>query len=104
VSERRRQADADQARLASEVTRRAIRRLDVLEYVMFALGALLALGGGAVIAWVLSGLGLWDFRSAWIGASLVLFVVPGAITVMKIRREERAEALRSASNPEKNDG
>jgi uncharacterized membrane protein len=104
VSARPRKSEGEDARRVSEVAQRAIRRLDILEYVMFAGGAVLALAGGAGIAWVVAGMGLWDFRSAWIGASLVLFVVPGAITVIRIRIEERAHAQRSASNPESNDG
>jgi uncharacterized membrane protein len=94
----------EDARQVSEVARRAIRRLDMLEYVIFGAGAALALLGGAVVAWLVAGVGLWDFRSAWIGASLVLFVVPGAITVIRIRTEERAEARRHATNPEDDDG
>ena len=99
-----RASEREDARRVSEVARRAIRRLDLLEYVIFAAGAVLALLGGAAIAWVFAGMGLWDFRSAWIGASLVLFVVPGAITLIRIRLEERAEARHPVSNQEDDDG
>ena len=87
-------ADREAAELAHQVAQRAIRRLDVLEWVMFIMAAGLAAGGGAVVAWILSTMGDWDFRSTWIGASLLLFVVPGAIAIIKIRRDERADALR----------
>ena len=51
--------------------------------------ALLALVGGALVALVLgpaSGLG---FRPTWVVASLLLFVVPGAIARARIKRDER---------------
>jgi uncharacterized membrane protein len=88
------------------VTQRAIRRLDILEWVIFAVGAGLATAGGALVAWLASGLWGWDFRSVWIGASLLLFVVPGGMAVAKIKREERADARRLAEllEGEGNDG
>jgi len=63
----------------------------MLEWVIFAVGAGLAAGGGAVIAWMLSRLAGWDFRSTWIGASLLLFVVPGVLSIRQIRRDERTD-------------
>jgi len=99
-------AEQEAARRAHEVTRRAIRRLDILEWVIFAAGAGLATAGGALVAWMASGLWGWGFRSVWIGASLLLFVVPGGIAVAKIKREERAAARRLAEllEGEGNDG
>lgn len=94
-------ADREAAQQAQEVTRRAIRRLDILEGVIFALGALLAMGGGAVVAWIVAGAGIVAFRPAWIAASLILFIVPGTITIMKIRRDARA--MRHVSREERED-
>jgi uncharacterized membrane protein len=93
-------ADREAAALAHEVARRAIRRLDMLEWVIFAVGAVLATLGGAFIAWMLSTLGGWNFRFVWIGASLLLFVVPGTMAIVRIRREERAGALPKDGKPE----
>ena len=75
-----------------EVAARAIRRLDILEGVMIAGGAVLALVGGALIAALLSGIAGLAFRTTWIVASLVLFVVPGAATIVMIRRDARPAA------------
>ena len=97
-------AEREAARQARAVTRRAIRRLDVLEWLIFGFGAVLAALGGALVAGLLAGMAGWDFRSTWIGASLLLFVVPGTIAVVKIRKEERADALRIAERREDADG
>lgn len=97
-------ADREDAQLAQIVARRAIRRLDMLEWVIFAVGAGLAAGGGALIAWMLSTLVGWDFRSTWIGASLLLFVVPGAISIAQIRRDERAASSATGGQQEGDDG
>ena len=97
-------SDREDAQLAQVVARRAIRRLDMLEWVIFAVGAGLAAAGGALIAWLLSVLAGWDFRSAWIGASLLLFVVPGTMSIMQIRRDERTDARSTDGQQESDDG
>lgn len=100
-------ADREAARVAQVVTRRAIKRLDILEWVILFAGVGLAMLGGAVVAWIFAGMAGWDFRTTWIGASIVLFVVPGAVAVIKIRREERRDALRQAetlNEEEEDDG
>lgn len=93
-------ADREAAALARLVARQAIRRLDILEWVIFVAGAALATLGGALAAWLLSPIAGWSFRWTWIGASLLLFVVPGAIAVVKIKREEREDAMRQAATGE----
>ena len=93
-------ADREAARRAREVTQRAIRRLDVFEGVLMVGGVALALVSGAVVAWLLSGIWGWPFRPVWIVASLVLFVVPGLIAIIRIRREARADQLRQSSREE----
>ena len=60
--------------------------------------------GGAVVAWVLSGAADWDFRSTWIGASLLLFIVPGTVAIVKIRGEAQAHAKRVAAIRGNDDG
>lgn len=97
-------AEREAARQARAVTRRAIRRLDFLEWLIFGFGAVLAALGGALVAWLLSGMAGWDFRRTWIGASLLLFVVPGTIAMLKIRKEARADALRNAERREESHG
>lgn len=88
--------EREAAELARIVAQRAIRRLDILEYVMFFAGAALATVAGALIAWLLEGIAGWDFRSTWLWASIALFVVPGTIAIILIKRDERSEARRAA--------
>ena len=97
-------ADREAAKLAQTVARRAIRRLDIFEWLVFAAMAGLALAGGAVVAWILPGVAGWDFRSTWIGASLVLFIVPGTIAIVKIRRDARTDAGRISATQDEDDG
>jgi hypothetical protein len=67
----------DQAEAAREVMDRALRRLNILEYLILLLALGLALLGGALVAWILhTAFGL-PFRWGWAGASLLLFLVPG---------------------------
>lgn len=70
---------------------RAIRRLDVLEWVLLAVIAALALGGGWVIAWLLADFGL-PFQASWVMSAILLFAVPGAVVLL---RERRAQTLRN---------
>lgn len=87
-------SDEETARLTREVTARAIRRLDVLEWLIFLGAGILATIGGALIAILLAGpLGL-PFRPTWLVASVILFVVPGAIAMTILRRDERRRARR----------
>jgi uncharacterized membrane protein len=88
--------DRRDAELAREVARRAIRRLDILESVMIAGGAVLALVGGAGIAWLLAALDGFAFGPTWVVASLILFVVPGAVAIFIIRRDQREASRRVA--------
>ena len=70
---------SDQDQFTRDVMERAIRRLNILEYVILGLAALLALLGGALVAWLLSETVEIPFRLGWALASLLLFLVPGAI-------------------------
>lgn len=67
---------------------RALWRLNVLEYVILGFALLLALGGGALVAWILEGSFGVSFRLSWVIVSLFLFVVPG---VMVFGRERSAK-------------
>ncbi len=73
-----------------EAMERAIRRLNVLEYVILGFTALLAILGGALVAWLLSSTLEVPFRLSWFVASLLLFVVPGAVVYGRERRAERS--------------
>jgi len=102
VTESGSRSDREAAQAAHEVAQRAIRRLDILEWVMVAGVAVIALLGGAGIAWLLAGMAGLSFRTLWMAASLVLFVVPGTIAMIKMRNDERAEAQRGSGEPPTN--
>ncbi len=94
----------EEARLTSEVAARAVRRLDVLEWVMMAGAAALSLVGGALVALLLeTSMGL-SFRPTWVVASLLLFGVPGVIAMKRMRRDEREMRAKIQELTEKNDG
>lgn len=99
-SETERQA----AEMARIVARRAIRRLDVLEWVIFMGGVVLATVAGGLVAWLMVGIAGWDFRTTWMGASVLLFVVPGLAAIIKIKRDERSDALRAEARREGREG
>ncbi len=65
----------------------AIRRLNVLEYVILGVAMVLALLAGALTAWMVEGVAGAPFRLTWALSSLLFFVVPGWIV---FRRERRA--------------
>jgi hypothetical protein len=60
-----------------EEMERAIRRLNVLEYIIVVAAFLLALGGGWAAAFVLSAGTVLPFRLTWAVISLLLLIVPG---------------------------
>ena len=72
----------------------AIRRLNVLEYLILGLAMGLALLAGALSAWMVESLTGASFRLSWTLLSLLFFVVPGWIV---FRRERRARARRDGA-------
>jgi hypothetical protein len=67
----------------------AIRRLNVLEYVILGVAMALALLAGALAAWMVENVTGAPFRPTWAVSSLLFFIVPGWIV---LRRERRAGA------------
>lgn len=84
--------EEEAARVTSEVARRAIRRLDFLEWVILGAAVGLSIAGGALVAWILAGSGGASFRLLWAVTSALLFIVPGAIVLTRHRREERSKS------------
>ena len=81
-------ADEASVRRAREVAGRAIRRLDILEWVILLGAVVVALGGGALVALLVAEPLGWSVRGTWIVASLLLFGVPGAVVLRRTRWEE----------------
>jgi uncharacterized membrane protein len=95
--------EREASKVTREVARRAIRRLDVLEWVILAVTAVLAVGGGGLVAVLLVGQPGNGFRGTWIVTSLLLLIVPGVVVLARHRRDERkrnAESLGQAETDE----
>jgi uncharacterized membrane protein len=86
------------------VTKRAIRRLDLLEWIIFLCAVFIATLGGAVVAWLIGEPSGFGFRPTWVAASLVLFVVPGAIALYRLRRDAESWRADTDSNKKETDG
>ncbi len=86
---RKEQRSHEEAEVARQVMGRAIKRLNILEYLILGFALILALGGGALVAWMLSGLTDLSFRWSWAGASLFLFILPGAFVYFREIRKAR---------------
>jgi hypothetical protein len=102
VDEGNARAEEERARLARETTRRALWRLNVLEYLILSLALLLALGGGGLVAWILSTAASFPFRLTWGLTSLLLFIVPGGSVYLRELRRGRTRGTRGVK-PEPKD-
>jgi uncharacterized membrane protein len=71
------------------VASRAVRRLDVIEWVLLVGAVVVALGGGALVASLLATPTGVPFRTLWVAASLVLLVVPGGLALRRANKQER---------------
>lgn len=75
----------------------AIRRLNVLEYLILGGAMALALAAGALTAWILQNETGVSFRMSWMVASVLFFAVPGIVVLV---RERRSTAPPDAKDPE----
>ena len=69
----------------------AIRRLNVLEYVILGVAMVCALVAGWLAAWLVENLTGAPFRLTWALSSLIFFVVPGWTVLRRERRKEVPE-------------
>lgn len=84
AEERREKEQAEATRAAMRWT---VRRLDILEFLILFLAILLALAGGALVAWFASAVVSFPFRLTWALSSLLLFIVPGGgVYLRELRR------------------
>jgi predicted lysophospholipase L1 biosynthesis ABC-type transport system permease subunit len=79
--------DPQEIEAVRAVTERAIRRLNVLEYIILTLALGVALLGGALVAWVFSSATDLSFRWIWAVSSILLFVLPGGLVYLRGRRK-----------------
>ncbi|MGD2121850.1 MAG: hypothetical protein PVJ76_08895 [Gemmatimonadota bacterium] len=73
----------EKARQGREAVAWVLRRLDVLEYLILSLALILALIGGALVAWVLGSALDLPFRATWGIAALLLFILPGGFVYLR---------------------
>ena len=97
-------AEREAARVTHEVAARAIRRLDILEWVILGGAMLMAIAGGALVSWLIAPALPASFRTTWIVASLGLFGVPGVITLVRLRRDERDARAGDHQRVDESDG
>ncbi len=71
----------------SEVMDRAIRRLGILEHLFIGMAAVAALVAGAMVAWLLGQAFELPFRPTWAVSALLLFILPGGISLWRVRRD-----------------
>ena len=93
-----------EAQAAHEVAARAIRRLDILEWVILGGAMVLAIAGGAAVAWLIAPTLAFGFRAIWAATSVLLFVVPGVIAITRMRKDERDARAKTQSKAEKEYG
>ena len=78
--------DQEDVRVTQEIAARAIHRLNLLEWVILAGAGLIAMLGGALVAWLIAAQLKVSFRLTWIGVSILLLGVPGLIVVLRSGR------------------
>jgi len=81
--------DARASREVREVTGRAIKRLEVLGWVILFVAAALALLAGALAAYLLEAAFGLPFRPTWAVCALALFVIPALASHAREKRLER---------------
>jgi hypothetical protein len=83
--------EKEAAKVTSEVARRAIRRLDVIEWVILLGAVALSIAGGWLVAAILLGRGHESHRMVWMIVSVVLLVAPGAAALARLRQDRHEE-------------
>ncbi len=73
----------EEAKAAKEAVSWILGRLAVLETLILFLAMVLALLGGALVAWILGAVVPVSFRWLWAGASLLLFILPGGFVYLR---------------------
>ncbi len=82
------------------------RRLGLIETVLVVAAGVAALLAGWLVALLVTEVTEWAFRPVWLTASLLLFGVPGAVVLVRERRDEaerRARLERALSTDDSRD-
>ncbi len=96
--------DQEDVRVTQEVTARAIRRLNVLEWVILGGAGLIAVLGGALVSWLIASQLKVSFRSTWIVVSILLFAVPGLVVILRAGRDGSTSTVISKLKIKEKDG
>lgn len=96
--------EREAAEVAREVTRRAVWRLDILEWVILVAASGLAITGGALLAWLVAVPSGLSFRLVWLTTSMFLFVVPGTFAIVRFKNDERTRRRESKGVQEEQNG
>ena len=98
------ETDQEDVRVTREVAARAIRRLNVLEWVILGGAGLIAVVGGALASWLIAAQLKVSFRLTWIGLSMLLLAVPGLIVILRSRRDGGGSSVISKLKTKEKDG
>jgi len=96
--------DQEDVRVIQEVAARAIRRLNVLEWVILGGAGLIAVLGGALVSWLIAAQLKVSFRLTWIGLSMLLLAVPGLIVILRSGRSGSTSTVISKLKTKEKDG
>ena len=101
MGSKRRRREREEVERKAQAARDAVTwvqgRLNVLEYLILFFALVVALGGGALVAWLAGPLIDLPFRWTWAGASLLLFILPGGFVYF---REFRTGSHKAGRNTE----
>ena len=91
-------------RVTQKVAARAIRRLNLLEWVIMGGAGLIAVFGGALVSWLIAAQLKVSFRSTWIVVSILLFAVPGLVVILRAGRDGSKSTVISKLKIKEKDG
>ena len=83
--------DEDPFKGTREEMEKAIRNLDMLEWIILFFATGMALGGGALVAWILSVCTRLPFRLTWAVLSVLLLFIPAFVVFGREARERGKE-------------
>ena len=101
VAAGREEAVGQKGEAAREALNWVVGRLNVLEFLILFLALVLALLGGALVAWLLGPALPISFRWLWAVVSLLLFILPGGWVYLREFRERGASPNRGPKSKPK---